>query len=74
MLLKHILKVFPSPLNFLDGDNLFRRQQHVGDIFVDDHFLDLESLVTGAYKPGSSESFPEWDKKKVKGFSRSQKN
>ena len=38
VLLKQILKYFPTEHNFLDGDVLFRSYHHVADYYVDDNY------------------------------------
>lgn len=44
ILLQRILKLFPSHLNFLDGDTLFRRYHDIADIFID-RYRDFQPLT-----------------------------
>jgi len=44
VLMKKIRQVFTTHLDFLDADTLFRRYNHLADVFVDKN-LDLSSLV-----------------------------
>ena len=38
ILLKRIAKIFPNPMDFLDGDKQFRRIHQMIDIYVDDKY------------------------------------
>ena len=61
LLLKSSLQHFPNHHDFLDGDQNFRVQHNLGDIFVD-KYKDLSQLIGNEVHP--TEFYP-WEKKYV---------